>query len=440
MMKKLHPKVKNENSYVKCFHIYIYRPVFYLLFIGVICLILLLFQKQIVMLWYNLNQGKSIPTFTYNASELASYEGEAIIINNNGSKVYEGEFSNGACNGIGKYYKNASLFYEGNFKDNVMEDENAIEYQDGIIVYKGGYKNNVRSGKGIEFFPNLKPKYSGEFHNNVYNGVGVLYDENENLVYEGDFTDGKQHGNGILYADGSNNRWRYKGSFAFGEAQGEGTFYDVYGKPYFTGTAYAGQINYTALLPCSLEDLEKHYLIPYDYVLLDGVTGIVFKNQKIAFTTQYPLTFVKDEKTKQLVLDEKTKKADVILTRIVMADDDVDLSDPENFTMDHVRKGWQAKYVPVTKEGMMDEEDILAIYMTENKVYKKEKEAISAVEKGNRIYELTYHKALGIRKRIVYKADNMNIIYGFPIYEDELLYSVMRTIDMTDNDKEVKKK
>lgn len=437
MMKKLHPKTKNEDSYIRLFQMYIHRPVFYLLLVVTICLAILLFQKQLMMLWYSINQGKSIPTFSYNAGELANYEGEAIILNKDEEKVYEGMFRDGACNGVGKLYRNGSLYYKGNFKDNAMEDENAVEYVNDIPTYYGGYKDNRRCGKGIELYKNGLPKYNGEFDNNAYQGVGIIYDEKGNLVYEGDFEDGKRHGQGILYADGSNNRWRYKGSFAFDLPQGEGTFFDVYGKPYFTGIAYMGQINFTALLPCSLEELEKHYVIPYDYVLVNGITAIVYKNQKIAFTSQYPIEFVEDEKSRKLVVDEHVKKKDIILNRIIMADDDVDLSDPNNFTMEHVRKGWQEKYVPVVKAGRMDEEDILAIYMTENKAFKKEKKAISLIEKGNRIYELEYHKALDFRKRIVYQADTMNIIYGFPIYQDQLLYSLMRGIEMGDDDKEV---
>ncbi|MFR4219248.1 MAG: hypothetical protein ACLT16_16650 [[Clostridium] innocuum] len=94
-----------------------------LLLLLVLCIPIFLSQNLQQLLNRITNQNMEAATFSYNDLNLAKYQGNVKILNQE-KLTYEGMFSNGACNGKGTLYdEHGHKIYTGEFVDNVMEDK-----------------------------------------------------------------------------------------------------------------------------------------------------------------------------------------------------------------------------------------------------------------------------------------------------------------------------
>lgn len=75
--------------------------------------------------------------------------------------------------------------------------------------------------------------------------------------------------------------------------------------------------------------------------------------------------------------------------------------------------------------GLMDAYDVIALRLTENKAFREYRKCTSLVDHKNNIQELQYHLQLDLTKRVLYPVTELSIGYGYPIYEDKLLYTIM---------------
>lgn len=426
-MKRKH----SSEDYVRFFHIYIDRRVFILLLLLVLCIPIFFFRRDLQQLLNRItNQNMEAATFSYNDLNLAKYQGNVKILNQEGKLTYEGMFSNGACNGKGTLYdEHGHKIYTGEFVDNVMEDKSGTLYFDkgDMRKYVGEVHNNRADGDGTAY-RKVDGKYSllyeGSFVDGEFEGKGIYYDEQGNIDYEGEFLDNMRHGQGILYEEGAYTRKVYQGEFAFGKPQGSGTLFDTFGKAYYTGAMHEGHINFTSFLPSTLEDVQKSFLLPYQIYVYENTTAIVYKTDllSLAFFTKYPLKLDKGEK--EWKLKDKQEPKDIVISSIMMVDNNID--DPNTgMDPDKIKASWQKKYRPHTQELLMDAYDVIALRLTENNQFKEYRKCTSLVDHGNNIEELQYHFQLDLTRRVLYPVTELSIGYGYPIYEDKLLYTIM---------------
>lgn len=423
-------KRRNED-YIRIFHLYVDRKIFMLLLLFILSTLIFLFHKDLQQLWNRItNQNMEATTFSYHDLNLASYQGNVKILNKEGRLTYEGMFSKGACNGKGTLYdEHGHKIYTGEFIDNVMEDKSGTLYFDKgeMRKYIGEVHNNRADGDGRAYRKTddtYKLLYEGSFVDGEFEGRGIYYDKNGNIDYEGEFLDNMRHGQGILYEEGAYTRKVYQGEFAFGRPQGTGTLFDTFGKAYYTGAMHEGHINFTSFLPSTLEDIQNSFLLPYQIYVYENTTAIVYKTDllSLAFFTKYPLKLEKSEK--EWKLKDKQEAKDIVISSVMMVDNNID--DPNTGTdPDKIEASWQKKYRPHTVTGLMDAYDVIALRLTENKAFREYRKCTSLVDHKNNIQELQYHLQLDLTKRVLYPVTELSIGYGYPIYEDKLLYTIM---------------
>ena len=69
--------------------------------------------------------------------------GKGIYYDENGNKLYEGDWKNGNPEGKRiKYYKNGNKEYEGDFKNGNAEGKGIKYYENGNKEYEGDFKND----------------------------------------------------------------------------------------------------------------------------------------------------------------------------------------------------------------------------------------------------------------------------------------------------------
>lgn len=423
-------KRRNED-YIRIFHLYVDRKIFMLLLLLILSTLIFLFHKDLQQLWNRItNQNMEATTFSYHDLNLASYQGNVKILNKEGRLTYEGMFSKGACNGKGTLYdEHGHKIYTGEFIDNVMEDKSGTLYFDKgeMRKYIGEVHNNRADGDGRAYGKTddtYKLLYEGSFVDGEFEGRGIYYDKNGNIDYEGEFLDNMRHGQGILYEEGAYTRKVYQGEFAFGRPQGTGTLFNTFGKAYYTGAMHEGHINFTSFLPSTLEDIQNSFLLPYQIYVYENTTAIVYKTDllSLAFFTKYPLKLEKSEK--EWKLKDKQEAKDIVISSVMMVDNNID--DPNTGTdPDKIEASWQKKYRPHTVTGLMDAYDVIALRLTENKAFREYRKCTSLVDHKNNIQELQYHLQLDLTKRVLYPVTELSIGYGYPIYEDKLLYTIM---------------
>ena len=423
-------KRRNED-YIRIFHLYVDRKIFMLLLLLILSTLIFLFHKDLQQLWNRItNQNMEATTFSYHDLNLASYQGNVKILNKEGRLTYEGMFSKGACNGKGTLYdEHGHKIYTGEFIDNVMEDKSGTLYFDKgeMRKYIGEVHNNRADGDGRAYRKTddtYKLLYEGSFVDGEFEGRGIYYDKNGNIDYEGEFLDNMRHGQGILYEEGAYTRKVYQGEFAFGRPQGTGTLFNTFGKAYYTGAMHEGHINFTSFLPSTLEDIQNSFLLPYQIYVYENTTAIVYKTDllSLAFFTKYPLKLEKSEK--EWKLKDKQEAKDIVISSVMMVDNNID--DPNTGTdPDKIEASWQKKYRPHTVTGLMDAYDVIALRLTENKAFREYRKCTSLVDHKNNIQELQYHLQLDLTKRVLYPVTELSIGYGYPLYEDKLLYTIM---------------
>ncbi|WP_418302630.1 AAA family ATPase [Lysinibacillus fusiformis] len=142
------------------------------------------------------------------------YDGKGILFDQDGERLFEGEFVNHMKQGNGIMYLKGQLIYQGEFIQNKKQGH-GILYKDGSIHYEGHFRNDLMDGYGIlyyeealiapyqawrEQYPHLnQPQYEGDFVHGMKKGKGKQYYPNGFLQYEGDFIWHHMQGAGKLY-------------------------------------------------------------------------------------------------------------------------------------------------------------------------------------------------------------------------------------------------
>ncbi len=140
---------------------------------------------------------EGIKTYDYNSLFLKFAKGKVRIRGKSGYLAYEGEVSDGSCNGQGTLMNPQGIVvYQGNFFHSMYENEGTQYYQSGHLWYKGDFHENLHSGVGSLYRENGTLEYEGEFELDMKEGNGVLYDLAHNRIYGGRFSRDE-----ILYSD-----------------------------------------------------------------------------------------------------------------------------------------------------------------------------------------------------------------------------------------------
>ena len=114
-------------------------------------------------------------------------DGLMIEYDDNGKRVYEGEF-------------------EGDMMNGFIREEKGSEYgSDGkSVLYVGGWKNGLREGYGSEF-KGYSALYVGEWKNGMRDGKGKELNENEEVIRSGKWIKGEYEGATKRFEDGYGN-------------------------------------------------------------------------------------------------------------------------------------------------------------------------------------------------------------------------------------------
>ena len=176
-----------------------------------------------------------------------------------GRLKYEGEYTNGKRNGLGKEYDyDGNLEFEGEYLDGKRNGKGK-EYYNKKIEYEGEYLNGKRNGKGKEFNYQGKIIFEGEYklgdrwngkgydgqNNIVYelkNGKGkvIEYYFNEIIKFEGEYLNGKKNGKVKEYNE--NGKLIFEGEYLNGERNGKGKEYYSNGKIKCDGEYLEGKL------------------------------------------------------------------------------------------------------------------------------------------------------------------------------------------------------
>jgi hypothetical protein len=119
---------------------------------------------------------------------------------------------------IGKIYRNKKIYYKGYLKNNKKNGNGIIFNSKGSKIYQGQWKNDKKEGFGIEYVNNLI-RYRGYWKNDKKSGEGILYDENKCISYKGNWKNNLFNGYGNQYLKGVK---VYEGNFLNGKRHGKG--------------------------------------------------------------------------------------------------------------------------------------------------------------------------------------------------------------------------
>ena len=96
------------------------------------------------------------------------YNGKGTEYDENGQKLYEGEFKNGKYNGKGKLFRNGKLKYEGDFVDDKLQGKGEEFDEEGKLLYSGDFKDNNYNGYGNRYL--VRP-YEGYWSNGLPDNI-----------------------------------------------------------------------------------------------------------------------------------------------------------------------------------------------------------------------------------------------------------------------------
>ena len=154
------------------------------------------------------------------------FDGNTIIERNHYNAKFQKdgvcqEFEDGVIKSVDVYHNGIKL---GNIK--TMKDGKMIELdEDGMKVYEGEFNENdvnyPRNGNGKEYEEDMKV-YQGMFVNNVRNGRGKMFHDKQ-IAYDGNWKNGYPSGRGSLRASDSN---IYEGDWEFGYLRMKGKWLD----------------------------------------------------------------------------------------------------------------------------------------------------------------------------------------------------------------------
>ncbi len=155
------------------------------------------------------------------------FHGQGKQIFKDGS-TYEGEFRDGKFGGNGKLTSPTGDIWEGAYKQGKLEGQGKVVWKEGAS-YEGAFKDGKFHGQGKRIYKD-GGSYEGEFRDGKSVGNGKLKYPNGN-IYEGEFRDNLPEGQGkITWTDGS----VVEGEFREGKLDGKGK------GTYANGSSYVG--------------------------------------------------------------------------------------------------------------------------------------------------------------------------------------------------------
>lgn len=166
-------------------------------------------------------------------STVTSYNFEYLYSNDT---EYFGDEQNGLPHGEGRLLHQGKLFYEGDFKNGIIEGTGIMyDVEDRKSYYEGEFKNNRFQGQGKNVYSD-GTYYVGPFVDGMREGSGKLLNADDSLQYTGMFSGDALNGKGTYYFDDTS---YYVGSFLYGNFEGQGKMYDD-GELQFEGIWYGG--------------------------------------------------------------------------------------------------------------------------------------------------------------------------------------------------------
>lgn len=215
---------------------------------------------------YNFEYLYSNDTEYFGAEKDGKPNGQGRLLHD-GKLFYEGEFKNGVIEGIGKMYdlEDRNSYYEGEFKNNRFQGEGKTVYSDGnyyigpyvdgmregtgkllsadgSLIYTGSFRGDAMHGKGTYYFSETD-YYIGSFEYGYFEGQGKTYSSGE-LQYEGLWSADSKY-RGISYYEGKED---YEGYFHNDNPHGYGAVYDEKGDVYYRGQFLYGNLTGVGIL------------------------------------------------------------------------------------------------------------------------------------------------------------------------------------------------
>ena len=143
-------------------------------------------------------------------------EGYGMYYSKKSGYKYMGDFKNYKFHGKGKLIYDDKMTYEGNFFEGYKNGEGKLTFKDGAY-YEGNFEKNIFNGKGKFHFKDGR-RYNGDWKNNIMEGKGT-FNWDDGCKYVGEYKNNKREGNGV-YSCGCN---LYDGSWLNNMPHGEGT-------------------------------------------------------------------------------------------------------------------------------------------------------------------------------------------------------------------------
>ena len=233
----------------------------------------------------------------YDENGILQYEGELTLGKPNGTgtqydeagkKKYTGTFVDGIYEGKGTLYReDGSIKYEGNFVEGKFDGNGKLYYEDGILQYEGNFVKNAFDGSGKLYREDGTLKYEGAFVNNELEGNGTLYsEETGRKLYEGEFENSVFSGLGTLYSE-ETGKELYQGEFEDGIFSGIGTLYNGTGQDIYTGSYYAGEIDFPKFCDAKQSEVKEVFGEEDELLLLDYTFLLSYEDFKVVFEFDY---------------------------------------------------------------------------------------------------------------------------------------------------------
>ena len=111
--------------------------------------------------------------------------------------IFEGNFTAGSCDSIGKMlYSNGDIYF-GTQKGFIKDGQGKLIMANGSS-YEGGWANDRKFGNGLLRDAVCGDVYNGAFSEGKRNGRGRQYYHGKNEIYDGEWANDKRSGEGFV--------------------------------------------------------------------------------------------------------------------------------------------------------------------------------------------------------------------------------------------------
>ena len=215
------------------------------------------------------------------------YHGEGTLRNENGTLKYVGKWTEGSYDGYGQVYdENGILQYEGELTLGKPNGTGTQYDEAGKKKYTGAFVDGIYEGKGTLYTEDGSIKYEGNFVQGKFDGNGKLYYEDGTLQYEGNFVDNAFDGSGTLYSE-ETGKELYQGEFENGIFSGTGTLYNEKGQDIYTGSYYAGEIDFPKFCDATQSKVKEVFGKEDELLLLDYTFLLSYEDFNVVFELDY---------------------------------------------------------------------------------------------------------------------------------------------------------